>query len=470
MEIVDYDKKMIMINDFYEQACEIRNMVHDSIKGFHYIHNFDLLSDKDPNDVYTREINFSNNVERRKKQLLIELGRAGEYAIKYILLLKQMKDYPNQSFEEFKTKAIYNLGVKGVRNTYINQYNMDSKLISEILEEAEKHKLQPLHDYSYLYAIVKHLYPEIVQNIHKYMLFSVKSYYSEISQILNKNLKKIVSLFPQIDFMASFDIKDDDKKSYKDGYDKVISEAGDSFIRLRYIENNPDNKKYDLISILSVLDYLIDFIEIIKEINLDNLDKEIGLSFTKSKFYELAIAKASEGVSPLKYMSLGIEKFKSEKKIIDYVFTILENNPEIINAVDYAQIKIYTNLSQKELSVNDIYTNFLYNIIENKQNQNLLKILPLLLDPTNTKKILSILSLNGADINNLDNSYKKVLCFPVDYFERAFSMMQEKGEKLVNEDGSLNQKIYSIIESIRIVDKKNNDFNETPPLPLRNRK
>lgn len=469
MQIVDYKEKMKIINDFYEQACEVRDMVHDSIRGFHYIHNYDLLSDDDPSKKLSFEMDFSDKVAKRKKQLLIELGRVGEYSLKYILLLKQMNAYPNQSIKEFKEKAIYNLGSKGVRNTYINQYHIDGNKIDKILEEGEKHKLQPLHDYSYLYEIIKYLYPEIVDKIHKFMLLEIKSNCSEDSKFIDQNSGKIISLFPQIDFMPSLAINDAEKDLYKAEYDRIINESGDSFIKLRYVENNPDDKKYDLISILNVLDYLVDFVEIVKIIDSDNLEKEIGVSFVKAKFYELSITKSSKGVSPLEYNTLGMINLERERNTINEVFNILESNPNILEGIDYSQISIYKALSQKELTVSEVYDNFLNNINNNKQSISLLNILPLLLDSNNTNKILSILSSNGVNIEKLDDSYKKVLCFPFEFFQRVLDAMKESGECLINNDGSLNRKIYNIAEKIRLIDEKKRQEDGLPPLPLRNR-
>ena len=85
--IRDYDRKMEVVLDFYDQAQEILSMVHDDIKGFHYLYGFDLMSDEISDftkDTYI--IDIEKKVAARKKQLLIQLGRVGEYAIKYILL------------------------------------------------------------------------------------------------------------------------------------------------------------------------------------------------------------------------------------------------------------------------------------------------------------------------------------------------------------------------------------------------
>ena len=128
MEIKDYDEKMKYAMDFYDQATAIQQMVHDSIRGFHYLYSYDFYNERDVNNPLFKEL-----IEKRKRQFLIEMGRVGEYAIKYLLLIEQMKNYPNQTIEEFTKKFMYNIGEKGVRNTYINQYHLDPNLINEIL-------------------------------------------------------------------------------------------------------------------------------------------------------------------------------------------------------------------------------------------------------------------------------------------------------------------------------------------------
>ena len=148
MEIKDFEEKIKYAMDFYEQAIEINNMVHDSIRGFHYLYGYNFYDERDVNNAEKKKL-----IERRRRQLLIELGRVGEYAIKYLLLMQQINNYPNQTFDEFKSKTLYSIAEKGVRNTYINQYHMDPNIINEILIAKDEHKLQPLHDYSYLFTV-----------------------------------------------------------------------------------------------------------------------------------------------------------------------------------------------------------------------------------------------------------------------------------------------------------------------------
>ena len=129
--IRDYDKKMEVVLDFYNQSQEILSMVHENIESFNSLYGYDLLTDKrigESSDIFLSDEELQNKAKVRKKVLLTDLGKVGEFTLKYILLLKQMRDYPNQSFEEFNSKPIYGLADRATGNTYINQYHMDSNL------------------------------------------------------------------------------------------------------------------------------------------------------------------------------------------------------------------------------------------------------------------------------------------------------------------------------------------------------
>ncbi len=186
--IRDYDKKMEVVLDFYNQSQEILSMVHENIESFNSLYGYDLLTDKrtgESSDIFLSDEELQNKAKVRKKVLLTELGKVGEFTLKYILLLKQMRDYPNQSFEEFNSKPIYGLADRGTGNTYINQYHMDSDLICRVRESKDNHPLQPLHDYDYLFEMLGILYPEIVDDIYKCLELSVISNEAEKSDLVD---------------------------------------------------------------------------------------------------------------------------------------------------------------------------------------------------------------------------------------------------------------------------------------------
>lgn len=88
MKIKDFEEKKVFAMDFYEQAIEINQMVHDSIRGFHYLYGYNLQKENESEIKNPEKVKLVN---KRKRQLLIELGRVGEYAIKYLLLMQQIQ-------------------------------------------------------------------------------------------------------------------------------------------------------------------------------------------------------------------------------------------------------------------------------------------------------------------------------------------------------------------------------------------
>lgn len=276
MEIKDFEEKKEFAMDFYEQAIEINQMVHDSIRGFHYLYGYNLQEGNESEITNPEKVKLVN---KRKRQLLIELGRVGEYAIKYLLLVQQIHNYPNQSFDEFKKKTLYSIGEKGVRNTYINQYHLDTAILDEILYAKEQHSMQPLHDYSYLFTILEKMYPDVVKRLQETLLLEIKAQYCLENKLLTKEESSIASFFSCISLLPWLELSEDTSNAYIEDYKKIMEKSGDAFVRLRYLENNVDNKKYDLNEVMYLLDYLIDFITLTHEYNKDNPENSINSSF-----------------------------------------------------------------------------------------------------------------------------------------------------------------------------------------------
>lgn len=368
MTIVDYDKKIELALDRYDQACELLDMQHDSIRGFHYLYNFDILNMEVTEDINKRYMfDFKTKVKDRKHQLLIELGRVGEYAIKYLLLLKQIKDYPDQSFEEFKQKALYSLADRGVGNTYINQYHMDSNIVENVRIAKDQHPLQPLHDYDYLFTMLKLLYPEIVTDIHTVLEREIKSKIM-LDSNLPDELKEKFAMFPQKMYVGINDLTVEEMEQYRSEFERIIRESGDSFARLRYLENNPDNKQYDLNSILDMLDYLIDYIKLVHEINKDDIDKDIEIAYRKDKFIKEKIIQICRKVPRKNYYEYCNEELEKEKQKIDRIFEIdrIKNNISLLEVCAFD-----CELSTEEiieLSKENITDDELYALLKNNIN------------------------------------------------------------------------------------------------------
>lgn len=478
MTIVDYDKKMAIIEDFYSQAIEIVNIVHDSIKGFHYVNGYNLLegydAEREQRDINLYGYSKRKEFDNRKKQLLIELGRAGEYAIKYILLLKQMEDYPNQDIVTFKKKAIYSIADKAVGNTYVNDYHINRSIVDDIKAERDNnHELQPLHDYSYLFYILKKLYPVLSNKVYESFTMDIMS--NNIEKInIDENIKQIMMCFPQCEWMAT-NLFDLDMQPYVDEYDRIRNESGDSFVRLRYIENNEDNKQYDFESVLYYLDYLTFHIGLIHNSN-NNVNGNIPLEYNKYKFKYLAnmfvvskLKQEDPKSNPTALRGKYLNHFEDEFKRVDEAFKTIENNYEsIIKSFNYYQIRLYEQLTGNKTNVIEMYENIMNNIGTFEKYPQLFGIIPMLLSSKNNIEIFDILKSNGLDINNIQESYSNIFCVPSNLVKDICAIMNEKGEQLIV-NNQINEVFFKYLEAKRVIDAKEKNPDSPPPLPLRHR-
>ena len=148
--IVDYNKKMEYIMDFYKKAISMMEDIDNSLLGFQNKYGFHLI---DGEITYkTRKLypNIEEIVKEQKDILLIKLGFVGERIMKYVLLLEQITNYPTQTLEEFKSNQIFKIGDRGNNGRDVRRfYNLDQSLIDRVIRARDQHSLQPLHDYSY---------------------------------------------------------------------------------------------------------------------------------------------------------------------------------------------------------------------------------------------------------------------------------------------------------------------------------
>ena len=279
--IVEYDEKMKDIIDFYKKAVCMMEDIDISLLGFQTKYGFHLIDDAITDK--TRELypNIEEIVKGQKEILLIKLGFVGERIMKYILLLEQIINYPTQTLEEFKSNQIFKIGDKGNNGRDVRRfYNLNQSLIDSIILAREQHSLQPLHDYSYLYSILNVLYPNSINDINKFLELSIKRKIM-IDSNLPSDLKEKYSLFPQRVYVGVNDVKPQEMEIYKREFEHIIQVSGDSFTVLRYLENNPNNKQYDVKLVLDKINYLIEYIKLIHEVNNDDITKDIEFAFIK---------------------------------------------------------------------------------------------------------------------------------------------------------------------------------------------
>lgn len=322
--IRDYDKKMEVALDFYNQSQEILGMVRDNIASFNRMYGYDLLSDErtgESSDIFLSDEELKRKANIRKKVLLTDLGKVGEFSLKYILLLKQMKDYPNQSFEEFNSKPLYGIAERGVGNTYINQYHLSSEVVEQVKESKERHSLQPLHDFDYLYEMLGILDPGLLNDIYKNLELCVKSDTAANSNLASW-IRTMTVCFPQYIFEDFLDINREVIQAYKAEFDRIMRESGDAFTRLRYLTNNPGNKQYNLKDMMSLLTYLSNYTRVVHEANFDDITLDINAGFSKLKILDIKKEIIIDSAPEDGKEEFCREQYAFEKAFLDELYSI----------------------------------------------------------------------------------------------------------------------------------------------------
>ena len=245
-------------DDFYKCLARFKNVkiVMDNLKK---------LSISEQDNPKSKKI-----FEKQKEELLIDLGRIGELAFKYLLKLKQIDVYPNQDYEQFShQQAIYKKGtIKDLANKGLITFDDRDRII-----EFQDANGQNFHNFTYLSLIVEALMPEVYNNYKK--CFSLDYY----SQIAKKNFKKynniseselyeeylLAVIFPYlIPLQPNYRKENNRLLSYYRQMEMVEKTAGDIFTRLRYFSNNSDNLTYDINYVFKYIQTLIIFISGIK--------------------------------------------------------------------------------------------------------------------------------------------------------------------------------------------------------------
>lgn len=363
MTIVDYNLKLEKAIDFYNQAISALKSVHNSIAGFQSIYNFDILNgtlDESTKNNYF--IDIEDEVEKAKKQLLIELGRVGEYAMKYLLTLTQMNDYPDQSYEVFCNKKIFSLADKKVGDTYVADYQMNPSTVLAAQNAQASHRFQTLHDYAYLYELLTILHPEIINNIHKVLEMQVRQDLIANSDLPDQ-IKDYFVIFPDKNILRITDLSEEDFQKYKDKFDKIIQDSGDVFGRLRYLENNTDNKQYNLNEILYMLNKLIHFLQLVHD-NQDNYSFNPINTFRKDSMLRVLSDQIKDCAPEKNRFQFYQEAMEEERKYLDDLFSI----DRVREDLNLQEVSYKTGLSVEEirkLCMTDYSNESLYGIIYN---------------------------------------------------------------------------------------------------------
>ena len=240
-------------------------------------------------------INASDSEEIKKiKQaqiddLMSNLGKVGEKALKYIIALKKIKVAPNEDLKSLE--AVYR-GDNAMKY-FAKQLGLtlDNEDIQEILNYRDFNN-QKSHNFDYLFLVIEKLMPEQSRKIKNFILYDIQSTLMKESVIKGEfddtlNFIKAI-IFPKFSIEAGFSDEEEElvsskhrmnKKDY-DVYRKIIKQSGDIFTRLRYYSNNPKDENFNLDDIFKIINYFVQYIKMIHN-NDNNLDFDLDEYFAK---------------------------------------------------------------------------------------------------------------------------------------------------------------------------------------------
>jgi len=246
------------------------------------------------------KINDNDSEETKKikeaqiKDLMSNLGKVGEKALKYIIALQKVKVAPNEDLRSLE--AVYR-GDNAMKN-FAKQlgFDLENSDIQEIFDYKDYNN-QKSHNFDYLFLIIEKIMPNQFNKIKNYILYNIQS--SLMREAITKgeidatfSFTRAI-IFPQFAIEAGFtyeeqeEIPDKRKMNKKECevYRKIIKQSGDIFTRLRYYSNDPKDREFDLEDIFKTINYFIQYIIIIHE-NKDNLDFDLEEYFALMQAFD----------------------------------------------------------------------------------------------------------------------------------------------------------------------------------------
>lgn len=242
--------------------------------------------------------NDSEEVKKIKQaqmsDLLSNLGKVGEKALKCIIALQKVKISPNEDLKSMESVYRSNNGIKHFATQL--GYKLDDIDLQEIFDY-EDYNNQKAHNFDFLLLIIEKLIPEQYEKFKNYVLFDIQSKLMEVG-IKKGEIDESFSfiraiIFPKFAIEAGFDFDEEEdipnhrkmnKKEYEI-YRKIIKQSGDIFTRLRYYSNDPKDKDFNLEEIFKTINYFIKYIRMIHD-NDFNLDFNLEEYFAEIQSYK----------------------------------------------------------------------------------------------------------------------------------------------------------------------------------------
>lgn len=292
------------------------------------------------------------NDSKREEALIIWLANVGELAFKYVMRLEQINRrsystyvaYKNEEFVDDRTQERKHIRDFADLAHIIPRSNFASQC-SDIINFQGK---EIGHNFYYLYLVINHLFPNQVNNLNSIINFKKKSE-KVLKSDLPEDLKNQFSIFTNktIDNMS---LTEEQRRTLEFINNIVLSTSGDAFVTLRYFDNNPNKKTYNLDDIYHLIENIITYVKAI-HISNDDINCDIENAYVKMKIIEQC------------------EKFGKTPEFINSVFS----HSRLTREFDIQEaILLYTALSEEEiialLDDSNISNKDLYLLIRNNIN------------------------------------------------------------------------------------------------------
>lgn len=256
-----------------DKELKMQDILSDYYSALAKFENIKLLYESHKDEFVIKETDDELRISIKKAQLnelLVDLGRVGELALKYILKLKQVELYPNQTIEQFRKEALYK---KGPLKTLANRVNLNNEELAELLNYEDANN-QPFHNFDYLFMIIEKLMKTQATNFYKiieYSMLSREIKKEPFSKDERRNFEDIV--FPEYTVRRIDDDKEEQevKERIINLRRETIKQSGDIFTRLRYFSNNPQDKEFNFENIYDLMQDIIMSIRTIHECK-DDID------------------------------------------------------------------------------------------------------------------------------------------------------------------------------------------------------
>ena len=144
-----------------------------------------------------------------------------------------------------------------------------------------------------------------------------------------KKWEEDLYIFPQRNVVEFNGMTNEEQELCRSEFERLLNESGDIFIRLRYIENNPNNREYSLEDILNIMDYLFDYVRLVHDMNDNQIPHNITSCYNKEKCVETRIRYIGKKIpfgkrnDALNRELERIEKIFSIERIAVKIFVVL---------------------------------------------------------------------------------------------------------------------------------------------------